>query len=77
MVKGPTMYFDHTPKKNKLKTHFENFMLSLIAQKKKSMKTKQQCVEFLVNIVVIGGKKKKKSPLLHLDWIIVSLHNML
>ena len=74
MVKGPTMYFDHTPKKNKLKTHFENFMLSLIAQKKKSMKTKQQCVEFLVNIVVIGGEK---SPLLHLDWIIFSLHNML
>lgn len=76
MVKGPTTYFDHTPKQNKLKTHFENLMLSLIAQKKKSMKTKQQCVEFLVNIVVIG-KKKKKSPLLHLDWIIFSLHNML
>ena len=76
MVKGPTTYFDHTPKQNKLKTHFENLMLSLIAQKKKSMKTKQQCVEFLVNIVVIV-KKKKKSPLLHLDWIIFSLHNML
>ena len=48
MVKGPTMYFDHTPKKKKkLKTHFENHMLSLIAQENKSMKTKQQCVEFL------------------------------
>lgn len=60
MVKGPTMYIDHTPKKSKLKTRFENHMLSLIAQKKKSMKTKQQCVEFLVNIVVIVKKRKKQ-----------------
>ena len=69
MVKGPTTYFDHTPKQNKLKTHFENLMLSLIAQKKKSMKTKQQCVEFLVNIVVIGKKKKKPITPFRLDYI--------
>ena len=43
-----------------LETHFENLMLSLIAQKNKSMKTKRQCVEFLVNIVVIEKKKEKE-----------------
>ena len=43
-----------------LETHFENLMIYLIAKKNKSMKTKRQCVEFLVNIVAIEKKKEKE-----------------